>query len=109
MVGENGVALGEGRDNYDVSHKIDAKLLLSEKKNKAQFLYCNFICFLYEPIKIHKLKFRVSDKCLAKLTESFIRWKISDLLKMLNGLIFSLKVKSAYKPSGSSGQSLTRF
>ena len=58
MVEENGVALGEGRDNCDGSYKIDTNLLLNKdkKKEKAQFLYLNYIYFLQEPIRMLKLK-----------------------------------------------------
>ena len=45
---------GEGRD--DGSYKIDANLVLSEKKKKVKFFYVNNICFLQEPIKMLKLK-----------------------------------------------------
>ena len=46
VVGENGVALGEGKHNFDGSYNIDTNLLLNEMKKKAQFLYLNSICFL---------------------------------------------------------------
>ena len=45
MVGENGVALGEGRDSYDGSYKIYTNLLLNKKKKKAPVLYLHSICF----------------------------------------------------------------
>ena len=54
MVGENGVALGEGKDNWRLLQN-DANLLLNKKKNKAQFLELNSICLLYEPIEMLKL------------------------------------------------------
>lgn len=53
-MGENGVALGEGIDNYDGPCKIGTKLL-NKKKEKAQFLYLSYICFLLEPLKMLKL------------------------------------------------------
>ena len=45
-MGENGVALGEGKDNYDGFYKIDTNLLLNKMKKKASFLYLNWIWFL---------------------------------------------------------------
>ena len=48
-MGENGVVLGEGRDEYDGSYKIDTNLLNEKtRKKKGQFLYVNYInfCFL---------------------------------------------------------------
>ena len=37
MVGEKGVALGEGKDNWRLLQN-DTNLLLNKKKKKAQFL-----------------------------------------------------------------------
>ena len=47
-MGENGVALEEGKDNFDGSYNIDTNLLLpvNKMKKKAQFLYLNSLCFL---------------------------------------------------------------
>ena len=47
-MGENGIAPGEGMDNYDGSYKIYANfnLLNKQKKKKAQFLYLNYMGFL---------------------------------------------------------------
>ena len=90
-MGENGVTLGEGKDNFDGSYNIDTNLLLNEMKKKAQFLYLNSICFLRTKknalIKIRVvIKKSLRDKRWAKLTESCI----SELLKTLTDLIFSL-------------------
>ena len=38
-MGENAVAPGEGRDNYDGSHKIDTNLLLNEENFISQELH----------------------------------------------------------------------
>ena len=38
MVGENGEALGEGKNNFDWSYKIGTNLLLNKMKKKAQVL-----------------------------------------------------------------------
>ena len=47
MVGEKGVALGEGKDNWRLlQNDIDTNFLSNEKKKKAQFLYLNSIWLL---------------------------------------------------------------
>ena len=35
--------------------EIDTSLLLNKNKKKAQFIYLNYICFLYEPTEILNL------------------------------------------------------
>lgn len=53
-MGENGVVLGEGIDNYDGFCKIGRKLL-NKKKEKVWFLYFSYIYFLLELLKMFKL------------------------------------------------------
>ena len=76
MVGENGVALGEGKDNWRLLQN-DANLLLNKKKNKAQFLELNSICLLYEPIEILKLNLELWQKMCknASVAKSVSFWK----------------------------------
>ena len=50
MVGENGEALGEGKDNFDSSYNIDTNFLLNKMKKKAQFLDL----FIYFSIRTNK-------------------------------------------------------
>ena len=80
-MGENAVAPGEGRDNYDGSYKIDTNLLL----NEGNFISQDLVYLLsIRTSKNAEIKIRVvikkivQDKLRVKLTK-----KIIDLLKTL--------------------------
>ena len=76
MVGENTVAPGEGRDNYDGSYKIDTNLLLNEENFISQVYLLSIRTNKNAQIKIRVvIKKIVQDKRRVKLTE-----KLSELL-----------------------------
>ena len=52
MAGENGVALGARRDNYDGTYEIE----LFVEKGKEQFPFLNYTCLVRKPIKMPELK-----------------------------------------------------
>ena len=79
MVGENAVASGKGRDNYDGSYKIDTNLLLNEENFISQVYLLSIRTNKNAQIKIRVvIKKIVQDKRRVKLTE-----KLSELLKTL--------------------------
>ena len=73
-MGENGVALGEGKDNFDRSYKIDTNWLLNKKKKKTILITQLYLLARTNRKSSTKLrvvlKKCVQDKRWAKFAES---------------------------------------